>query len=72
LFTHTEPKGRILKASGPVAGYFAGRETIGDGELHRVVAELQRVYFRAPTMYEATRKGPRQMEKVRRRAMASE
>ena len=28
-----------------VAAYFAGRSEIGDGELHRVVAELQRVYF---------------------------
>jgi hypothetical protein len=35
-----------------VAHYFAGRTEIGDGELHRAIAELQREYFRAPSMNE--------------------
>lgn len=35
-----------------VAAYFRGRTEIGDGELFRVIAELQRGYFKAPTMNE--------------------
>ena len=30
-------------------GLLAGRSEIGDGELHRVIRDLQRQYFRPPT-----------------------
>ena len=35
------------------AHYFRGRSEVGDGELHRCIADLQRQYFRAPTLNEA-------------------
>jgi hypothetical protein len=63
-----------------VAAYFAGRTEIGDGELHRVVAELQRVYFKAPQA-DAYRHAPQQLVRkigrpvgatARRRAIAAE
>jgi hypothetical protein len=58
-----------------IADRFAGREeSIGDGELHRAIVELQRIYFKAPTRVETYRTAP-QLEKkvrVRRRAVAAD
>ena len=45
-----------------VAAYFAGRTEIGDCELHRAIAELQRGYFKAPTLNEA--RAPLQLAKL--------
>jgi hypothetical protein len=44
-----------------VAAYFSGRETVGDGELHRAIAELQRDYFKAPSFNE--NRAPQQLAK---------
>ena len=57
----TEPQTlAIIHASRPLApvergafltalqGLLAGRHDIGDGELHRVIRDLQRQYFRPP------------------------
>jgi hypothetical protein len=53
-----------------IAHYFTGRAEIG--ELHRAISELQRIYFQPPTLLAVTRKSPRQLEKVGRRAVAAD
>jgi hypothetical protein len=55
-----------------VAHFFRGRSEVGDGELFRCIAELQRIYFKAPTRVETYRTAPQLEKKVRVRRRAVE
>jgi hypothetical protein len=49
-----------------VSSYFVGRSEIGDGELHRCIVELQRIYFRAPSGREVVHGAPKQLARMGR------
>ena len=56
-------RGEFLRS---VADCFAGRSEVGHGELHRVIAEVQRRYFTPPSINEG--RPPHVLRKIGRAA----